>query len=1105
MIVSRPWHNRRALILTLFCLLALLTPWAFGLIAQNRQSASHTLIRQKALASYLALPLAFEANHGQADPSVQFLSRGSGYSLFLTRREAVLSLQRQDSTSRAPGAQAAPAELDSLRMKLVGANDSVAVTGIDPGTGVVSYFFGNDPKKWRSAIPTFAKVRYSGIYPGVDLVFYGNQRQLEYDFVVAPGADPGRIAWQIDGATAGMDAEENLVLSTARGPAGFKKPVLYQMDGRKKVAVRGSFTVAGNQVRFQIGSYDHSKPLVIDPVLTYASYLGGSGTDNIGFWNGPGILGNNPSQGLAVDSEGSVYVTGYTTSTDFPTTKGAYQPSRPAKEGGSTSAESVFVSKFSPDGSSLVYSTYIGGSDWDSAYAIAVDSSGNAYVTGETNSNDFPITSGAYQTLCFPTPANPPNQPVSACSVTNESAFLTKLNSTGTGLVYSTFLGGYGGSYGTAVAVDSSDRAYVAGVEGVVCNPKSYTHPSCFPTTSGAVIDGTAPNGRSSEFSFVTVFDPNGAHLLYSTLFGDLDGLGSAADNGSGAALASGIAVDSSRYFYLVGFTQAAKLPTTTGVIQPTSGPDYPGSNAINGWRGMVAKFYPVAPDGGSSLAYATYLGGSTASTEDFISGITTDAEGNIYLVGNTNYGDFPITKGSYQTSCGSGGDCAGAFVTKLNPSGTDILWSTYVGGAKQDGSDGVHATGPIALDGNGNVYIEGSIEDGFPMLSPVEPSPIGGDPQVLIAELDPTGSKLLFSANMGAQGLDSVSPAGLAVDPSGNIYLAGNVNGPDLITTPEAFQTKSSDGPCCGQGNGFVARISAHGTAAAKLDVYPAQSQYGELVTLTATVSPVAKYASMPAGYLVFLDGSKTVFRVALNSTGIATYQSSGFFPGTHQFSVRYEGNRTYPAVASKVQKLTILKMGTATSLKISSNPAFGTQSVTFTATVAAAAGRRIPAGTLTFKDGTRVLDAVALNRSGAAVFSKSSMALGSHTITAIYSGSPGFATSASKPVTLKIDPKLVTTTNLAASAKSVVSGTSVKFTATVKSSLASVVPTGSVTFLDGNKPLGKATPNRAGVATLATSTLAVGSHSMIAIFAGDPKNQGSKSGALTVKVSAK
>ena len=678
-------------------------------------SANHTE------AKLMSVPLSFEPNQGQSAATVQFLSRGSGYALFLAPGQVVLNLERQQPASAAaPGQTPRAASADTVRMSLIGANAKSDAIGLAPQPGVVSYFIGNDPKNWRSGIPTYGKVEYPQIYPGVDLVFYGNQRQLEYDFVVAPGADPSRIAWRIDGARASVDAEGNLALSAPNGPASFRKPVLYQLDGDKKTSVEGWFAVAGDLVRFQLGGYDHSKALIIDPVLSYASYLAGTATDHIGLATGPGNLQVGTSQGIAVDSAGSAYVTGYTYSIDFPT-KNPYKSAPPAKVTGVPPGQwpSAFVTKFSPDGSSLVYSTYLGGNGYDYIYAIAVDSSGNAYVTGETDSPDFPVTAGAYQTVCSPAANNTgaPVQNSSNCGTSNASPFVTKLNPTGTGLVYSTFLGGNGSwAYATAIAVDSAGRAYIAGNEDEDCYTGiPYTFQSCFPTTSGAVIGGTQPIGGDPQFAFVAAFDPTGAHLLYSSLFGDTNfkcviGCG-------GDTYATGIAVDANGYFYLVGETQASNLPTTAGVIQPTGAPLGNPATYVQAWRGFIAKFSPVTSAGGVSLAYSTYLGGKTGNTGDYISGIAIDSASNAYVVGYTNSKDFPVTSGAYSTVCGPNGqNCAAAHVTKLNPTGTAILWSTFVGDAKGDGSDALFFTGPIQLDGNGNVYIMGQAGHGFPI-----------------------------------------------------------------------------------------------------------------------------------------------------------------------------------------------------------------------------------------------------------------------------------------------------------------------------------------------------------------------------------------------------
>jgi uncharacterized protein (TIGR03437 family) len=862
------------------------------------------LSTNRAKARLMSVPLSFEPNQGQAASSVQFLARGSGYALFLAPGKVVLNLERQQpAQAAAAGRTPEAASVDTLRMSLIGANGKANAVGLAPQPGVVSYFIGNDPKRWRSGIPTYGKVNYAQIYPGVDLVFYGNQRQLEYDFVVAPGADPSRIAWRIEGARASVDAEGNLVLSASNGPASFKKPVLYQMDGDRKTSVEGSFAVAGNQVRFRLGSYDHSKTLIIDPVLSYASYLAGSSTDNIGLATGPGNLQVGTSQGLAVDSAGSVYVTGYTYSIDFPT-KNPYLGAPPAKVAGVNPGQwpSAFVTKFSPDGSSLVYSTYLGGNGYDNAYAIAVDSSGNAYVTGQTDSADFPVTNGAYQTICDPDP----NTYKATCYSSNVSAFVTKLNPSGTGLVYSTFLGGYAYAYATAIAVDSAGRAYVAGNEEESCTT-STPFQTCFPTTSGAVIGGNRTVGGSPQYAFVAAFDPTGAQLLYSTIFGDLNGLSNGAAGPGGTTWGTGVAVDTSGYFYLIGETSAGNLPTTAGVFQPTGAPLGSTGTYVEAYRGFVAKFNPVTSAGGVTLAYATYLGGHTEALGDYISGITIDSESNAYIVGYTNSPDFPVTSGAYQTVCGPNGpNCAAAHVTKLNPSGSEILWSTFVGDAKGDGSDAVFFTGPIQLDGSGNIYITGQVGTGFPMINPVEPTATGGDQQVLVAELNPTGTKLLFSTTIGSNGLNSTEPAGLAVNAAGDIYLAGNNAGPNLITTPGAFQTTSANSGCCY--HGFVVKIGGLTvTLAPAGQIEPVAEEsiisvYGTDLATGTDVAPTVPVPTSLDGNTVTVTDSAGVARQAplyfVSPSQINFEIPAGTATGTATVTIQNQNGTTQTAV---------------------------------------------------------------------------------------------------------------------------------------------------------------------------------------------------------------
>ncbi len=633
---------------------------------------------------------------------------------------------------------------------------------------MVNYFVGNDSKKWHAGVPTYGKVSYTGVYPGIDLVFYGNQSQLEYDFVVAPGADPDQIMWQIEGAEISVDAEGNLQLAAPNGPAGFKKPVLYQMDGKKKISVDGRYMVAGSQVRFALGSYDHSKPLVIDPVLTYLTYLGApvsenssiNGVTHLGGVAGYGVDGSELSQALAIDRDGNVYVTGYTNALDFPV-KDPYQGSDPSlkKNSGVTAA---FVTKLNAEGTELVYSTYLSGGEVHNTYGqtLAVDAEGNAYVAGYTNDPDFPTSAGAFQRICGDGVVNKARSP--NCQGGAINGFVTKLDAAGSKIVYSTFLGAYD-DYINSIAVDSLGRAYVAGISGDSCSPMTPAF-QCFPTTPDAIQTGegtcvvaqgdstcTAYGGMG--WAFLTVFNPQGTSLVYSTLLGD-----NLADivNGSlpadmyGFSTGISVAVDSAGEIFLTGRTAASKLPVTAGVFQPKTMAGLPNGGAT----GYVAKFNPISSSG-TSLRYLTYLGPG-ANDPDFDraypAGITADAEGNAYITGWTDSQYFPTTKGSFQPTCGqlNFDECGTAYVSKLNPSGTRLLWSTFFG-QPSGGASGVNSVGDIQLDSEGNVYIAGQAQgdNSFPQIHPVEPY-TNGNAQAFVAEFNPAGSKVAFWSLLG-------------------------------------------------------------------------------------------------------------------------------------------------------------------------------------------------------------------------------------------------------------------------------------------------------------------------------------------------------------------
>ena len=724
-------------------------------------SPKHPAHARPAKAALVAVPLSFEANQGQTDSQVKFLSRGDGYSLFLTSNEVVFKL-------RTPAGVKAPPSV--FRMELLGGERNAQVSGVDRLPGTANYFIGNDPKKWRSGISAYGKVKYRGIYPGVDAVFYGNQRQLEYDFVVAPGADPERISLGLTGVSPSLDTEGNVLLRLADGDLALKKPIVYQnIDGGKKT-VDASYTISRGKVRFRLGKYDHSQTLVIDPVFTYLTYLGGSGPDQIGGSQTVNQTGS-PAQALAIDSAGDVYVTGFTMSADFPVVN-PYQPTS------KTNTWTAFVSALNPSGTALLFSTYLGGSVYTEGNSVVWDSHDNAlYVVGTTNSPDFPITAGAFQKILSPNEVG-----VQEVSAGQYNAYVAKFSASGQ-LTNSTFLGGNYATTGFGITTDPQGQAYVVGFTEYNCIPPDSASYSCFPTTPGAVI----PAGTISQNGngFVSVFDPKLSTLLYSTLLGDPNG----AETNTSEAF--GVTVDPSGNFYVVGVTGSPSLPTTPGAFQPKIGT----SNAIP-LVGFAAKFGPVSASG-ASLTYLTYLEATGVSFGDLPGGVVADSQGNAYIGGYTNSATFPLTPGAYLGTC-TGNSCA--FVTKLNPNGTGLVWSTFVEVADYFGA--------MQFDGQGNIYVVGHNNEFFQGVNALQPGLVTGG---FVSELDPAGATLLFSSLVGStgQGVNGESSlTGVAVDAAGNIYVAGNMVGATLPTTPGVVQPSYAGGSGA-YGDGMVAKIS--------------------------------------------------------------------------------------------------------------------------------------------------------------------------------------------------------------------------------------------------------------------------------------------------------
>ena len=695
-------------------------------------------------ADYGKLPYTFEANGGQADAAVKFLARGPGYSLFLTPGEAVLSLhtsQPNPAPRHRPGARPDPLPVPTsaavpeptaaatppavLRLSLIGANPDPVMRGEEALPGKVNYLRGKDPAAWRTGLSTYAKVRYEGVYPGVDLVYYGTQGQLEYDLVLAPGADPTVIRLAFEGADRmTLDDTGNLVLTLGEQQIVQHSPRVYQETNGERTLVPTRYVLADNrQVSLAIGDYDAERALVIDPVLVYSTYLGGGGYDF--------------GEGIAVDGAGNAYLAGYTSSTDFPTR----QALQPGLGGGFYDA---FVAKLSADGATLVYATYLGGSEDDRgysiAYSIAVDGAGNAYLTGVTSSTDFPT----HQAL----------QPEHGGGWSD--AFVAKLSADGATLVYATYLGGGGSESGFDIAVDGAGNAYLTG----------YTRSTDFPTRN-ALQPEIGNGGIDGADAFVAKLSADGATLVYSTYLG-----------GSGSDVGYDIAVDGVGTAYVTGGTSNSDFPTRLA-LQPGFGGGYKDA--------FVAK---LSVDGGT-LVYSSYLGGNW---DDEGTGIAVDGAGNAYLTGYTDSSDFP-TRQALQPDRGGARD---VFVAKVSADGATLLYTTYLGGRSSDFST------DIAVDGAGNAFVTGSTQSrDFRTHYALQPHHGGGNYDGFVAKLSADGAALVYATFLGGDGTESGSS--IAVDGAGNAYVTGWT---DSIDFPTRQAVQPDYAGSVFQSDAFVAKI---------------------------------------------------------------------------------------------------------------------------------------------------------------------------------------------------------------------------------------------------------------------------------------------------------
>lgn len=707
-------------------------------------------IVRRPMPRYADLPILFVPNVGQAPQQFAYVATGEGYQLALSEQGLTFEWppramdwvhRRLDPHSRFGRPHHHIALPAAVQLSLIGAARHPAFTPERRKASFTNYFIGNDPSHWHTRVPNFGAIRYQDVYPGIDWVIYGNRRHLlEYDFVVQPHADPARVAIEMTGADhLSLNSEGELLIEVRGRMLRQLRPVIYQLSRRGvREPIEGMYTLTGGRVRIDVGPYDRRRTLFIDPALAYSTYLGGTCCDEGG--------------AIAVDAQGDAYVTGQAGSADFPTVN-PYQASNP---GGNAGA--AFIAKFDPTGTQLLYSTYLGGSAGAGIAGIAVDSTGSIYVAGGTVSKDFPVVN-AYQSQ-FKGTGQFPGQ-----------GFVTKFSPDGSTLDYSTYLGGSGNINGIGgLAINSAGDAYVAGT----------TDSTDFPTTAQAIQGSLL--GRAN--AFVAELNPPGNGLVYSTYLG-----GSAYDS------AGAISIDVSGDMYVVGVTNSTDFP----LFHPFQSTNYESANGSTNLTGFVAKIAA----GGKALDYSSYLGGSGGLDE--VLGIAVDGAGNAYVTGATESTDFP-TVSPYQPANrdaeGLGG--TSAFVTKINSAGTALVYSTYLGGS--GGGQGVRGElgDAIAVDAAGDAYIAGSTSStDFPTLDAVQETNNAaaiGSENAFVSELDPTGSKLLFSTYLGGSGSwgpssnhppiplgDSAS--GIAVDGSGGIYIVGTTASSDFPTL-NAFQS---------------------------------------------------------------------------------------------------------------------------------------------------------------------------------------------------------------------------------------------------------------------------------------------------------------------------
>jgi hypothetical protein len=836
------------------------------------------------------LPLSFEAGD-----STQFVARGRDAQFTISPAGAQLTL-RPTATGSAR----------SVQMQFVGAAAQAGIHGDGELSGKINYLVGNNPVQWRSGVPTFARVRVSGIYPGINLVYYGNQQQVEYDFNLAAGVSPDAIAIRFSGADkVSVDGQGALVLTLGRAEIRQPKPVIYQTVGSLRKEITGGYQLLDDHtVAFAVGPHDPALPLVIDPVLTYSTYFGG--------------LSGDLAWAVAVDTNGFVYVAGQTFSAQKSSgvpfsTPGAYQTNF---AGGSLTGD-AFVAKFGNSGTNLIYLTYLGGSADDAVTGVAVDAAGNAFVTGFTDSANFPTSTnapypkigGVYSSSFGSYPAD---------------AFVAELNSSGSNLVYSTYLGGSGKDIGWGIAVDLMGDAYVTG----------YSYSSNFPTVNALQSHQACVNSvYYNANAFVTEIAPGGGSLVFSTYLG-----------GTNFDVGRGIAVDASG-IYVTGYTASTNFPTTNYIVQTIGTNSYNGSllnesmNLNLSDDAFVTKYAP----GGTSLIYSTLLG---STNTDIGAQIAVDAVGNAYVAGYTTSPNFPNTLtnvpglSSFLVTNNQSLLVTNAFLTQITWNGTNagIGYSAVFGG---QGNDAANA---LAVDPAGNAFVVGSATSAnFPTintngyLSGVN----AGGSDAFITAFSPNGAVLLYSAYLGGNGNDEAY--GVALDSSDNAYIVGQTTSTTFPTVNPVQATVS------GPSDTFIAEVISFPTP----PVITTQPTNQDVVVGATVNFNVSVTGTAPFSYQWQLNGTNLhngtyISGVTNNALTINNAQTTN--SGSYTVVVVNNGG----TVTSSNAVLTVTNMATV----LTQQPASQTVAIGSTVTFSINGSVQSPYSVQWLKDGTNLMN---------------------------------------------------------------------------------------------------------------------------------------------------